>query len=459
MPSEARACAHAVLRRVFDEGAYADRAFHSAAASLGPRDRALAMRIAYGAVQRAGSINVTIEQLTKRRLARLDPAVRAALTAGIFELLHLDGSPDHAVVDDTVELAKRSGSHGVGLVNAVMRRAAAERAELLGDRDDSTPEGAAHVHSHPRWIAELWWEHLGGERARSLMAADNEPSEAALRVNTLLADPAELTAQLPVVAPSSAAAPSLATAPSPAAAPSPVSLRGVDLPEALLLSGPLDVAGSSLWRSGAIVAQSRAAMLVSHVLGPRRGERVLDLCAAPGGKSTHIAALMGGEGEVIAVEAHPGRAKALRETVQRMGAERVVSVECADAATLRPAGQRFDRVLLDAPCSGLGTLQQHPDLRWRMTPERMKSLAELQGRLLAAAASAVGDGGVLVYSTCTISPAENERQIEAFLHHCRDFTLEALSPPQPAGGADRLLLTGPDIDRTAGFFIARMRRG
>lgn len=440
MPSEARVCAHAVLRRVFDDGAYADRAFHAAAAALAPRDRALAMRIAYGAVQRAGATDEVMEQLAKRRPGRLDPAVRAALRAGIFELLHLDGAPDHAVVDDTVEIVKRSGSRGAGLVNAVMRRAAAERARLLEAPDDSTPEGAARRHSHPAWIAELWWEHLGARRARSLMAADNEPPEVALRVNTLLADPAAVAPQLPM------------------AAPGPVSLRGVELPEALLLGGPFDVAGSSLWRSGAILAQSRAAMLVSRVLDPQPGERVLDLCAAPGGKSTHLAALLRGEGEVVAVEAHPGRAKALAETVSRMGAQRVVRVECGDATAPRPAGERYDRVLLDAPCSGLGTLQQHPDLRWRMTPERIAGLADLQRRLLASAAAALGDGGTLVYSTCTISPAENERQIEAFLNSHRDFTLEAPSPPLPAGGGDPLLLTLPDEDRTAGFFVARIRR-
>lgn len=446
MPSEARSCAHEVLRRVSERDAYADRAFHAAAASLGPRDRALAMRISYGAVQRMGTLDETIGALAGRRLDRLDGAVLAALRAGLYELLYLDGSPDRAVVHDSVEIVKRSGSRGAGLVNAVLRRASSERGQLLSALDDSTPQDAAAAHSHPRWLAELWWEHLGPDRARSLMAANNEQGEVSVRVNTLIADPGDAAASLPVAEPAGQA-----------------SLRGVHLPEALVLSGPFDVTASRLWREGAIVAQSRAAMLVCRILDPRPGERVLDLCAAPGGKSTHIAALMGGEGELVAVESHPGRARALREAVARTRTG-IVSVEQADAALPRDDGRRFHRVLLDAPCSGLGTLQSHPDLRWRMSPERIETLAELQGRMLAAAATAVEAGGTLVYSTCTISPAENERQIDAFLNAHPDFAVEPLQlAPTGAGDdrcptPDRFLTTLPDIDRTAGFFIARLRR-
>ncbi|HEY2398523.1 MAG TPA: RsmB/NOP family class I SAM-dependent RNA methyltransferase, partial [Solirubrobacteraceae bacterium] len=243
------------------------------------------------------------------------------------------------------------------------------------------------------------------------------------------------------------------------------------IPEALVLDGAFNMHASPLWRAGAFLAQSRAAMLVGHSLAPLPGERVLDLCAAPGGKSTHLAALMEGRGEVLAVERNPARAGALARTAGRLGAVNV-RVELADAADPRAEGPVFDRVLVDPPCSGLGTLQARADLRWRVTPQAIGQMAEQQGRILAAGAGALRPGGVLVYSTCTISPSENERAIAAFLESRPEFSIDDLAAERPglgagglpgAGGPNgeilrRSLLTLPHRDRTAGFFIARLRR-
>jgi 16S rRNA (cytosine967-C5)-methyltransferase len=446
----ARVCAYAVLRRVFERGAYADQALHAEARELDARDRALAMRLAYGAVQLRGTLDHLIERLAERPLARLDPPVSAALRLGLYELLYLGGAPDHAVVADAVELAKASGRSGHGLVNAVLRRAAREGEALLAALDDRTPEHAAIMHSHPEWIAQLWWLQLGPERARALMAANNEPGEVALRANALVTDAAALARELPV-----------ATHTDPL------------LGEALVLEGPFDAHSSPLWRSGAFLAQSRAAVLVGRALDPQPGERVLDLCAAPGGKSTHLAALMQGHGEVVAIERQPRRAAELQRTARRLHAANV-RVELADAAVPRtPHEEPFDRVLVDPPCSGLGTLQARADLRWRVTPEGVIEMAGVQSAILAAGAAAVRPGGVLVYSTCTISPTENERQIAAFLDSHPDFALDDLGAELPALRLDcalasvgarppyvqRLLMTLPNRDRTAGFFIARLRRG
>jgi 16S rRNA (cytosine967-C5)-methyltransferase len=429
MPAEARVCACAVLRRVFEQGAYADRALHAEARGLDARDRALAMRLAYGAVQRRGTLDHLIEQLAERPVKRLDRHLLAPLRLGLYELVYLSGAPDHAVVADAVELAK--GAHGAkqgghGLVNAVLRRALREgSAKLLGTLGDETPERAAIMHSHPEWIARLWWGELGPEEARALMAADNEPGEVALRANTLVTDAATLAGELPV------------------------STHGDPLlSEALVLDGPFDAHASPLWRAGAFIAQSRAAMRVGRVLDPEPGERVLDLCAAPGGKSTHLAALMGGEGEVVAVERKSSRAADLQRTAQRLHAASV-RVELADAAIPRvPHEQPFDRVLVDPPCSGLGTLQARADLRWRVTPEGVTEMASAQAAILRAGAAAVRPGGVLVYSTCTISQTENQHQIESFLESNPDFTLAPEGP----------VMTLPHRDRTAGFYIARLHR-
>jgi 16S rRNA (cytosine967-C5)-methyltransferase len=226
-----------------------------------------------------------------------------------------------------------------------------------------------------------------------------------------------------------------------------------------VVDGPFDVHGSPAWRAGSFIAQSRAAMLVARTLAPLPGERVLDLCAAPGGKSTHLAALMEGSGEVLAVERNPRRAGALVRTAQRLRAGNV-RVEVADAALPRPEGPVFDRVLVDPSCSGLGTLQARADLRWRVTAEKLPEMARSQAAILAAGAGALRPGGVLVYSTCTISPTENERLIAAFLDSNPGFGLDDLAAELPAlrFGSD-FVMTLPHRDRTAGFFIARLRRG
>ncbi len=453
----ARRCAYTVLRRVFERGAYADEALQAEAGELDARDRALAMRLSYGAVQRRGTLDHLIGRFAERPPGRLDPPVLAALRLGLYELLYLDGSPDYAVVADAVELAKEHGRAGHGLVNAVLRRATREGPALLEALTDDTPAHAAVKHSHPEWIARLWWEELGPKDARALMESDNEPGELALRVNTLVSDTHALAAELSAGAPAAAGGGELE--------PPGVQLHlDPAIPEALVLDGPFDVNGSPAWRRGAFLAQSRAAMLVARSLAPLPGERVLDLCAAPGGKATHLAALMEGGGEVVAVERNRRRAGELVRTAQRLRASNV-RVEVADAAIDRPEGPVFDRVLVDPPCTGLGTLQARPDLRWRLTPEKPAEMARVQAAILAAGAGALRPGGVLVYSTCTISPTENERLIAAFLDSHPDFGVDHLSAGLPAlgsgagsGASSGFVLTLPHRDHTAGFFIARLRR-
>jgi 16S rRNA (cytosine967-C5)-methyltransferase len=427
--SPARACALRVVRRVFEEGAYADRAFTAEAAALQPRDRALAMALAYGTVQRRATLDHVAAKLTDRPLNRLDPPVLAALRLGLFELLYLGGAAEHAAVNENVELVKRARPHAAGFVNAVLRRAAREGPGILAELDDQTFEAASVLHSVPGWLASQWWQELGADEARALLRVVNEPAESALRVNPLVATVEEVVAALPV--PSRAA-----TGLSPGTS-------TFSLPEGIVLEGPFDVQGSELWHAGATQPQSRASMLVSRMLGPMPGERVLDLCAAPGGKTTHLATLMGDAGEVVAVERHPGRAAALERTVARMRTS-CVRVEVGDAAVPRADGS-FDRILVDPPCSGLGTLQSRPDLRWRARPEAIGELAALQTRILHAGAHALAPGGTLVYSVCTISRAESEDVVDAFLGEHADFAL------------DEHVQLLPHHDRTDGFFIARLR--
>ena len=404
----ARAVAYRVLRRVFEDGAWADRALQSAAEGLDARERALATQLAYGAVQRAGTLDHVAARLARRPMDELDPPIRAALRLGLYQLLYLDGIPDHAAVDSAVALAKRDAPRASGLVNAVLRRATREELAF----DDATPAGAALAHSVPRWLAELWFAELGPDEARALLAAVNEPAEAALRANALVTTRDALLAELP-----GHAAP--------------------EDPDAIVLDAPFDAHGDPRFRAGAYQPQSRASQRVARAVDPQADERILDLCAAPGGKTTHLAALMG-TGEVVAVERDPRRADGLQRTVKRLRADAIVRVETGDATG---ATGRYDRVLVDPPCSGLGTLQSRPDLRWHA---RRDAPLELQAQMLDAAARCTKRR--LFYSTCTISRAENEAQIAAFLDRHPDFALSDAT------------VTLPHRDRTDGFFIAALER-
>jgi 16S rRNA (cytosine967-C5)-methyltransferase len=419
----ARACAFAVIERVFEHGAYADRALHAEAAGLQPRDRALATALAYGTVQRRRTLDHLIAALCTRPIATLAPAVRDAMRLGMLQIALLDGVAEHAAVNDSVELAKVTSPPGAKLVNAVLRRATREARQLLSELDDQAPERAAVLHSVPDWIAQLWWAELGPERARALLRSVNLPAESALRVNTLRADVDGVREQLGV----------------------PTS-QAPGIPEGLVVSGPFDAHASELWKSGMIMPQSRGSMSVARIAAPRAAERVLDLCAAPGGKTTHLAALSEDRSpEFVAVEVHPGRARALERTCERMGA-RSVRVVCADGRGW-PGLRRFDTVLVDPPCSGLGTLQSRPDLRWQARRSELDALVAKQTELLLAGAAATATEGVLVYSVCTISRAESEGVLAALLARSPEFELE------------RELQLTPDRDGTDGFFIARLRRG
>jgi len=401
------------------------------------RERALAMQLAYGTVQRRMTLDHLARALLDRPLGDLEHPVLAALRLGLFQILFLRGVADHAAVNETVELVKPLSPRSAGLLNAVLRRATREGPALMSALGDHDPKSAAVLHSVPDWLARLWFEELGADAARALLRAINEPAESALRINRLMSGVQEVIRSLPVP------------------------VRPVQhLPEAIVLQAPFDAHGSELWRRGQIMPQSRASMLVARVLGPCPGDHVLDLCAAPGAKSTHAAALMKDRGSVLAIERHKGRAAALQRTCARMHAA-CVRIRVADACSMREKAA-YDRVLVDPPCSGLGTLQSRPDLRWRVTREAIDELAGVQERILAAAARATRPGGVLVYSVCTISAAEGERVIERFLSEHGDYTVEDLAHEYPHWRHPRrarYLQLLPHRDGTDGFFIVRLRRG
>ncbi len=454
MATPARALAFEVVRATFEDGAFTERAFRAAADKRGAsgRERAQAQRLAYGAVQRRGTADAAIERLAGRSTRLLDPAVLAGLRLGLYELLFADATPDHAAVDQAVELVKRSGAaHAAGLVNAVLRRAIRERAgltaALLGE--DSNPEAAAVAHSAPLWLARMWWEELGPDEARSLLAACNEPAEVAMRVNTLRADRDTLLAALGdegVDARAPRGGWPLAAA------------------ESIVIEGRMGETVADHIATGGLTPQSRGSAAVVEVLDPQEGEHVLDLCAGPGIKTGQIAARMGDRGETISVELDPGRATEVADQARRLGLRGVTVIEADATEAEMPAG--FDRVLLDAPCSDLGALASRPDARWRKSPKAIERLAEMQDRMLRRALDVLTPGGVLVYATCTISRRENEDRVAALLDAASaaevpSFEVDDLGARAPALASEvdrRCLRLRPDRDRTTGFFICRLRR-
>ncbi len=403
--SPARRAAYDVLRRVFDDGAYADHALRSAASGLQARDRALAQRLAFGSVQRVRTLDHAIEELGRRPVRKLDPPVRAALRLGAYQLGFVAGVPRYAAVNESVELVRGARlERAVAFTNAVLRRLADGIEPVLAALTDETAGEAALAHSYPDWIAEAWWRDLGADDARALMRTLNEPAELVVRL-----------------------------------------VRGE------IEGEPTDVPGA--WRveridedalaEGRIWPQSRASQLVGLAVGALEGHRTLDVCAAPGGKATMLA------GEVVAVDVNKARASELERTAQRLGASNV-QVVVADGRELPSELTGFDRALVDAPCSGLGVLNSRPDLRWRAEP-----LPELQLDLLRAAAGRVRSGGAIVYSVCTINADEAEAVVEASGLGV-DVTLGDEWPQFRHARRPEFLQTLPHVHGTAGFFVARL---
>jgi 16S rRNA (cytosine967-C5)-methyltransferase len=430
-----RSVALRVLRRV-DEGAYADRALAAEVrrAELDPRARAQATRLAYGAVQRRRTLDWLIDGALDRPAA-LEPAVRDILRIGAYELAFSDGVPPRAAVDQAVRQAralrgpKARSSARAGVVNAVLRRIADEGQARLAVLESEGAEAAAVRHSMPDWIALRLTESLGADDALSVMRSAAEPAESALRWNPLRGPRATLEAELPEGW-----------------------RRDALVPEAYVLSRPFALEDSGAWARGLAMGQSRASQLVGRVVDPQPGERVLDLCAAPGAKTTHLAALSRGGARITAVELRPARAQALRALARRMGA--VIEVVEGDARDVSLAGG-YDAVLVDPPCTGLGVLSSRPDARWRRREEALEPLVALQRDLLERALSLARPGGRVVYSTCTLIADENEEVVRASGAALDDLGAEHPGLAHPRMG--EALLTLPHRHGTDGFFIARLR--
>jgi 16S rRNA (cytosine967-C5)-methyltransferase len=444
--TRARLVAVRVLERVERGGAYADLALHAALRGdeLSPRDRALATELVYGTLRWRGRLDWLLAAVLARDLASLEPLVATVLRVGAYQIVFGRRIPARAAVDQSVHSARALGvERAAGLVNAVLRRLARDPdAIALPDRREDPLGHLRHALSLPGWIAARWLELYGAEGAIALAEASNAVPPLSARVATTRTDRetllAELASRLPDVRRS-------------AHAPGALRLGHGGLPS-------LDPA----FLEGRFTIQDEASQLVVELLDPRPGERVFDVCAAPGTKATAIAERVGPGGEVVASDRSASRLRLVGRDARRLGLANVTTRALDATRPLRDVEGPFDRVLVDAPCSGLGTLRRNPDARWRLRPEDVPRLAATQLAILRQAAAVLRPGGTLVYSTCTLLPEENERVVAAFLERARGFGLVARAGLPAAARAviaeDGFMRTFPHRHDTDGFFAARLER-
>ena len=410
-----------------------------------PRDRALATEIVLGTTRWRAALDCAIAWAGGRSVEEFDAVVLDVLRMTAYQLLHLDRVPAAAAVDDAVDLCRQKGHpRAARAVNAVLRRISRERARLPLPTPDDPLACLSVTWSHPSWLAARWLARMGFDTALEWVRFNNSPAPLTLRANTLVATPESLAAALGRAG--------VVTRPCRFARDGLVVESGHPL-------------GTSLAAEGMFVAQDEASQLVGAFAACSAHGRVLDACASPGGKTIQLASALGGRGFLVAGELRPRRIRLLRETLAaaRLGAIAVIRHDLLGGL---PFGPVFDCVVVDAPCSSLGTIRRDPDVRWVRHEGDLASFAGRQRRMLASAASGVGPGGCLVYATCSSEPEENEDVVDAFLALVRDFTLEdpraANAPIDPGLGAcldaHGCLRTTPHQHGLGAFFAARLRR-
>jgi 16S rRNA (cytosine967-C5)-methyltransferase len=456
--SPARRAAFEILRRVEDESAFAAPLLAGLPEGMSAEDRALCHELVLGVLRRRLWLDRLVEHFAGRASEKLDAPVRRALRLGLYQLRFLARVPARAAVNESVNLTHAARLRSAApFVNAVLRRAAREPDYDPAAAVADALERIAVETSHPLWLIERWAAAFGAGEAEAFARANNESAPVSFRVNTLRSesDPlinrlraAGMTVKPSRVAPGAWRAEVAADA------------SGAQRADA---GGASRASGSALLRSlageGLVYMQDEASQLVAHIVGARAGERVLDACAAPGSKTTHVAALAADRALVVAGDLYEHRLRVLEEACERLGVRGVRAVALDAAKALPFADETFERVLIDAPCTGTGTLRHNPEIRWRLTPTNIDELAAVQRRILSEAARVLRRGGRLVYSTCSVEREENEEVVESFLRSRADFA-QVEATPAPASlllpsGAARTWPQREDVD---GFFVAALEK-
>lgn len=410
-------------------------------------DRAFIQQLLFGVYRWQSKIDWALERCLHAPLSKLSFPTLSILRLGAFQLLLLDKVPPSAAVNESVNLAKSGPAPWTGgLINGTLRTLSRRQASLAFPAPDDLRGYLTVTQSHPAWLVDYWLKTLGPKETTALCEADNRIPPLTLRVNTLKAGREELLDRLETqVGPGE---PTLF---------SPVGLR--------VLQPRVPLHASEFFLEGYYQMQDEASQLIAYLLDPRPGERVLDLCAGFGGKTTHLAQIMNNRGSILAVDSNARKIRELRKNIRRMGLKNI-QPQAGDVLQpdfLNKAQRAFDRVLVDAPCSGWGVIRRHPDLKWRIRPEDSRRLADRQIIFLQKASGWLKSGGVLVYATCTLCPEENEGVVERFLSENPLFRLDGVGPYLPEAAGDLADPRGyfyawPHRHGTDGFFAARMHR-
>jgi 16S rRNA (cytosine967-C5)-methyltransferase len=399
-----RMAAVEILYRVDQESGYADVLLGGRLPDFAPADRRLITRMVLGTLAWQGRLDFELAHLTGRKLAGIQPEALAIMRMGLFQLRHLDRIPQHAVVDTAVSIAKRipKAREASGFINAVMRRATRETAPLPV-REKNEKSYLAVAYSHPRWMVERFVDWFGVADAERLMTANNDAAPNVVRLNLARGSRAEIIEKLTADGFEIGA---------PARAPETIALKSAPRFE------------SSGYRDGLFHAQSEASQMAARMLAPKAGATVVDCAAAPGGKATHLAEMVGEGGRVIAVDLNFNGLRNARDLARRLR-HRNIEFVCADLTAAPPfAESSVEYVLLDAPCTGIGTLREHPEIKWRLKPTDPARMAAIQSRMLEHAAALVRPEGAIVYSVCSIAPEEGEGVVDDFLARHRDFEID-----------------------------------
>ena len=434
---DARRAALTALERCRRGGAWSDAVLSSVLEDEGldARDRALAAALCYGVMQNRSYLDWRIAAVSSLPLRKIEPKVLDILRVSAYQLLFLDRIPASAAVNEGVKLTRALGfARAAGFANAVLRRlTAAPEPALPAD----TAERLSVRLSHPRWLVDALLGRLGETETQALLRCDNAPAPAALQVNTLRTDTDSLREKL--------RAQGLETEKHPF------------LPDCLMADTVGDLAALPAFRDGLFYIQDAAARLAVLAAAPRRGQKILDACAAPGGKS-FAAAIAAGEADITACDLHENKLKRIRESAARLGLERRIATLACDARENRPDWNgAFDLVIADVPCSGLGVIRKKPDIRWK-DPAGFADLPEIQTAILKNTARYVRVGGTLLYSTCTIRREENEDVVRAFLAETPGYAAEGFALPGRLDAPEGQLQLWPQRHGTDGFFMAKLRR-
>lgn len=440
-----RQAAYSVLLRIHKEGSYADQLMDRELANgnLSGPDRGLFAELVFGVLRRQGTLDHILTGLLTQPLLKLEPQVLILLRLGLYQLVYLDRIPESAAVNETVNLTKEALPRASGLVNAVLRNYLRHKETISFPDPVAAPAASiAARHSHPAWLVKLWFSQLGEQETELLAEASSRQPPLTLRANTLRITRDELLQRLrdnAIVA-----------------APCRFSPHGIQV------EGRHHIPGLPGFREGLFSVQDEASQIAGFLLQPQPGERVLDACAAPGGKATHLAQLMGNQGELLAMDLARNKLPLIQESAQRLG----IAIISTRAADLLQSGafpaHAFDRVLLDAPCSGLGVIRRNPEAKWRLTSADITRLAATQKAMLNNAVRLLKPGGVLLYSTCSTTLEENEQVVQDFLSRHGDCVLENLNTIFPEWRElfteEGMFRAWPHRHAMDGFFAARLRK-